>query len=203
MFVCWAVISLESNIFPHGWLSPPPKKRVNIFIFFSWLHAIICFSALFECQERGMLGPKKWQIRAMGISTWSQILFMESIIFTLHVWCCIIDHWIVILIQINGLLYPKCTTRTQTRCMLLKCFWIYVLLLVISVLITCHVYVCRRCRWKQWWGHPADYYHHPCWWPLWDLQDDWKSGSGVDFTLWDYKTPLYYLLLQSSPPSCM
>lgn len=31
----------------------------------------------------------------------------------------------------------------------------------------------------------------------------WKSGSGVDFTLWDYKTPLYYLLLQSSPPSCM
>lgn len=70
---------------------------------------------------------------------------------------------------------------------------------VAGVLMICHVYVCRRCGRKRWRRHPADDYCHPCRWPLWDLQDGWKRGPGVDFTLQDLKIPLYYLLLQCSP----
>lgn len=69
---------------------------------------------------------------------------------------------------------------------LLLCWW-------------CVAFVSRRCWRKQWRGHPANYHHHSCWRPLWDLQAGWKRGPGVDFTLQDLKTPLYYLLLQWSP----
>lgn len=56
----------------------------------------------------------------------------------------------------------------------------------------CHdIPLCRRCRSKQWRGHPADYYHHPCWWAHWDLQDDWQRGPGVDPSYWDAPSITY------------
>lgn len=60
--------------------------------------------------------------------------------------------------------------------------------------------LCRRCWSKQWRGHPANYNHHPRWWPHRDLQNDRQRGTRVDFTLEDCnKTPLYYLLFPSPP----
>lgn len=41
----------------------------------------------------------------------------------------------------------------------------------------------RRRRGKQWRGHPANHYHHPCRWSHWDLQDDWQRGPGIDMAL--------------------
>lgn len=67
---CWAVVSLESNIFPHGWLFLfffSPKKRVNIFFFFFLAQCHYLLLSTVWMSGKRYAWTKK--VTAMGIST--------------------------------------------------------------------------------------------------------------------------------------